>query len=189
VDPSGDYGEGTGWTDDTWKKFNAAQQKAAGDMEKQAGKLDAKADKLDAKGKSGGDALRQTAGNLRSGAASLRSDGSDGKIANALDTKTYVGMGGTEGGAARVPDKGNVMLVNIGNADAWKAGNTMSQWAVGHESLHTAGLDDQRGSNNAFAYKFGFPPQRDAFRAIGGTDKANINPDSIMNLVYPWLSQ
>jgi hypothetical protein len=83
TDPSGDYGEGTGWTDDTWKKFNAVQQKAAGDMEKQAGKLDTKADKLDSKGRSGGDALRQTAGNLRSGAEALRSDGSDGKIANA----------------------------------------------------------------------------------------------------------
>jgi RHS repeat-associated protein len=185
TDPSGNYGQGAGWDESSWKKFNAVQQRAAGDMEKQADKLDAKADKLDAKGKTGGDALRSTAGNLRSGASALRSDGSDGKVANRVDAKTYQSMGGSEHGAAFVKGTGPIMTVNGGNAAAWTTGSSMSQWVVGHESLHTAGLIDQRGPNGAIAYKFGFPANMEAFRAISGTDKANINPDSIMDLVYP----
>jgi hypothetical protein len=149
TDPSGNYGRGDGFSDDDWKKLDKVQQKAAGDMEKRAGSLEAKADKLDAKGKSGGDSLRSVAGNLRSGAAALRSDGSDGKMANAVDSKTYSSMGGSVNGAAFT--KGDVMTVNTGNAAAWTSGNTMSQWVVGHESLHTAGLSDQTGSNGTKA--------------------------------------
>jgi hypothetical protein len=88
TDPSGDYGQGTGWDDDSWKRFNAVQQRAASDMESRAGKLEAKADKLDAKGKTGGSELRSEASNLRQGAAALRSDGSDGKVANRVDSAT-----------------------------------------------------------------------------------------------------
>ena len=189
TDPSGNYGEGTGWDDDSWKKFNKVQQQAASDMDKRADALDKKADKLEAKGKSGGDTLRATAGHLRDGASALRSDGSDGKLANRVDAKTYQSMGGSENGAAFVKGNGPIMTVNGGNAAAWTTGASMSQWVVGHESLHTAGLNDQRGPNGALAYKFGFPVNVEAFRAISGTDKANINPDSIMNLVYPWLQQ
>ena len=189
TDPTGLYGMGTGWDDDSWKKFDKVQQQAASDMDKRADALDKKADKLDAKGKSGGDTLRATAGNLRDGASALRSDGSDGKLANRVDAKTYQSMGGSESGAAFVKGNGPIMTVNGGNAAAWTTGASMSQWVVGHESLHTAGLNDQRGPNGALAYKFGYPVNVDAFRAISGTDKANINPDSIMNLVYPWLQQ
>jgi RHS repeat-associated protein len=184
TDPSGDYGQGEGWTDEMWKNFDKIQQKAAGDMEKRAGKLEAKADKLDAKGKSGGSDLRSEAGSLRQGAAALRSDGSDGKVANAVDSKTYESMGGSKDGAAFVKDKGPVMTVNVDNKAAWNSGNRMSEWVVGHESLHTAGLDDQVGPNGQKAYRFGEPPQRDAFWAIRGTPTAVINPDSIMYLVY-----
>lgn len=185
TDPSGLYGRGDGFSDDEWKKFDKVQQNAATAMEKRADKLDKKADRLDAKGKSGGDALRATAGHLRDGAGALRSDGSDGKMANAVDAATYQGMGGSANGAAFVNGvNGTTMTVNKDNAAAWNSGGTMSRWVVGHESLHTAGLDDQRGPNGAKAYKCGEDPNKEAFRQLRGTDKANINPDHIMDLVY-----
>lgn len=59
-----------------------------------------------------------------------------------------------------------------------------AQHAIGHESLHTAGLSDQRGPNGARAYKYGPEPSREAFRALRGTPLALINPDHLMDLVY-----
>jgi len=156
-------------------------------MERKAGALEKKADRIDAAGKDGADGLRAVAGRLRDGAAALRSDGADGKVADRVDSKTYQEMGGSKDGAAFVKGNGPVMTVNGGNLAAWASGTSMSQWVVGHESLHTAGLRDQRGPNGALAYKFGPQPNVDAFRAIRGTDKADINPDSIMDLVYPRL--
>jgi RHS repeat-associated protein len=186
TDPTGTYGKGDGWEgkDKEWKSFDQAQKAAATAMDKRAGKLEARADKLDAKGKAGGDALRGVAGSLRSGASALRSDGSDGKVANAVDLATYQSMGGSPNGAAFVANLGPVMTVNIGNANAWSSGGAMIRWSVGHESLHTAGLQDQFGPNGAKAYKFGTDPQRDAFQSIRGSDTANRNPDSIMDMVY-----
>lgn len=185
TDPTGRYGRGSGFTDDEWKMFDRIQIKAATDMEKRATKLEEKADKLDAKGKKGGDSLRKTAGHLRDGASALRSDGSDGKIANAVDSLTYQSSGGTESGAAFVAKNDrNTMVINKDNSAAWASGSRMSQWAVGHESLHTAGLNDQLGSNGRVAYKFGNSFQMEAFRELSGTPKALINPDHIMDLVY-----
>lgn len=122
ADPTGRYGRGSGFTDEEWKKFDKVQQRAASDMEKRAGKLEAKADKLDAKGKSGGAELRATADHLRDGASALRSDGSDGKMANQVDSATCQKMGGTENGAAFVVGNGPIMTVNEGNAAAWGVG-------------------------------------------------------------------
>ena len=50
TDPSGTYGRGGGFTDDEWKKFDAAQKRTATAMEKAAGKLEQKAAKLEAMG-------------------------------------------------------------------------------------------------------------------------------------------
>jgi hypothetical protein len=153
-------------------------------MEKRADKLDKKADKLDAKGKNGGAELRASAGHLRDGASALRSDGSDGKMANAVDSATYQSLGGSANGAAFVKGNGPVMTVNKENSAAWNSGGRMSQWSVGHESLHTAGLNDQRGTNGAVAYKYGLDPNKDAFKELTGTPKSLINPDHLMDLVY-----
>lgn len=146
--------------------------------------MERRADRLDARGREGGDQLRADAGNLRAGAAALRSDGSDGRMANAVDQATYESMGGSANGAAFVRNNGPIMTVNRDNAAAWNSGNQMTRWVVGHESLHTAGLHDQRGPNNERAYKFGTDPQQDAFRAIRGTPLEHINPDSLMDMVY-----
>ena len=184
IDPTGMYGRGTGFTDDQWKKFDKVQQKAAARMEKTASKMEAKAAKLDAKGKPSGDALRAKAGHLNSGASALRSNGSDGKIANAVNSATYQSMGGSATGAAFVKGNGPVMTVNVDNKAAWNSGSRMSGHAAGHESLHTAGLNDQRGSNGAPAYKYGNEQQREAFEELKGTPTGDINPDHLMDEVY-----
>lgn len=185
TDPTGLYGQGSGWTEAQWKRFNKIQLKAASRMEKTATKLEAKAAKLDAKGKSGGDALRTKAGYLNAGASALRSDGKDGKVANAVSKEVYASMPGhTEGGAASVKDNGPVMTVNIGNTKAWgRHAGESSERAVGHESLHTAGLHDQK-LNGIPAYWDGPKVSRDAFDQMKGTPQADINPDHIMDEVY-----
>lgn len=170
-DPTGAYGRGDGFTDEEWKRFDKIQRAAAGDMERRAARFEAKADKLDAKGKSGGSDLRATAGHLREGAAALRSDGSDGKMANQVDSATYQKMGGTENGAAFVRGNGPIMTVNKDNAAAWSVGGMMPKWVVGHESLHTSGLNDQVGSNGKTAYKFGNDAQKEAFKELFGTPR------------------
>lgn len=186
TDPTGKYGKGSGWTDEQWKKFDKVQQSAAKSMEKTAGKLEAKANKLEAKGKEGAAELRQNAGNLRAGAAALRSDGSDGKVANAMGGTAYVAAGGTPGGAAAVnPNNRDVMLVNSGHS-VWsaKSNDTQRAWIVGHESLHTAGMGHGY-SNGITAYYMGNSAQIDAFHAITGTSEASNNPDHLMKLVFP----
>jgi len=184
ADPTGLYGQGSGWSDKGWKKFDKIQQKAATRMEKRADKLEARADKLDAKGKDGGGDLRSSAGHLRNGASALRSDGSDGKIANAVDGATYQSMGGSAGGAAMVIGNAPVVTVNIDNDAAWSSGGSAAQRAIGHESLHTAGLNDKRAPNGVRAYQYGTPAQREAYQTMKGTRDALINPDHIMNSVY-----
>jgi hypothetical protein len=182
-DPTGMYGRGSGFTDEQWKKFDKVQQRAAKDMDKTAAKLNAKADKLDAKGKSGGDALREKAGHLSAGAAALKSNGSDGKVANGYSKEEYAKLpGSTANGAASAPVGGNVMNVNLG-AKLWTTNQsvqTQQQWVAGHESLHTAGLHHQY-FNNEPGYKFGSPEQQEAFDNLEGT----TNPDNLMQLVYP----
>ena len=190
TDPSGRYGRGTGWEgrDKEWQAFGKAQDRSAGDMERRAGKLEDKASKLDSKGKPGGDIRRQEAASLRAGASALRSDGSDGRMANAVNRATYVKMGGSPTGAAMVAGNGPIMTVNLGNAAAW-AGSSALQWVVGHESLHTGGLNDQVGPNGRLAYKHsGDPAERKAFDALSGTPTAAINPDHVMEGVYPNFS-
>jgi RHS repeat-associated protein len=184
VDPTGMYGRGTGFTDEQWKKFDKSQQKAAKKMEKKAAKLDKKAAKLEEKGKTEKAADRRTAAdNLSAGAAVLRSDGSDGRKANAVNSATYQSMGGTANGAAFVNNNGPVVTVNIDHA-VWESGGMMAQWAIGHESLHTAGLSDQKGSNKSKAYKYGTDSSRAAFQELKGTPLALVNPDHLMDMVY-----
>ncbi len=184
MDPDGEYGRGTGWTDGQWRRFNNIQQSAADKMEKTAEKLEDKANKLDEKGKAGGDALRGKAQSLRGGVTALRSDGTEatgGYVANAVSdlTKPHVG--------ASVPRNDRTTVnVNLANP-IWASNNMQSQWAVGHESLHsTAGgvFGHQLGPNSEKAYKFGTRKQRKAYNALKGTPQADKNPDHLMDEVY-----
>ncbi|MES1263999.1 MAG: RHS repeat-associated core domain-containing protein, partial [Peristeroidobacter soli] len=184
VDPDGQYGRGAGFDTEQWEKFDKVQNKAADRMDSRANKLDSKADKLDAKGKQGGAALRAQAARLRDGVAALRSNSSDGKIANAVDAATYQALGGSKNGAAFVKGVGGKVMTVNKDSTGWNSGGRMCQWVVGHESLHTGGLRDQSGSNGAKAYKYGLPPNKEAYRELKGTPKSLINPDHLMDLVY-----
>lgn len=145
VDPTGEYGRGAGFNDEEWERFNRSQERAARRMERRAEKLERTADKLERKGRSEKAAERRTAaGHLAAGAEALRSDGSDGRIANAVDQAVYRSMGGSVDGAAFVPNHGPVVTVNIDHP-IWRSSGMQAQHAIGHESLHTAGLSDQRG--------------------------------------------
>jgi len=182
VDPTGEYGRGSGFTNEQWTRFDRAQQWAATSMERRADKLEAKADKVASGGNPGKAAeLRTSAGYLSDGAAVLRSNGSDGNIANAVNQTVYLSQGGNPHGAAFT--NGAVVTINIDHP-VWMLRTVEPQRVIGHESLHTIGLSDQRGPNNEKAYKNGLPAQQDAFRALRGTPKALINPDHIMDLVY-----
>ncbi len=184
-DPSGTYGRGTGFADDNeWNKFNKMQQKAADQMEGRAGKLEGKAAKLDAAGKEGGAGLRQQGTALRGGVAALRSDGSDGKMANVVSQAEYTKMGGSEGGVARAQVGGNQMWLNRGRSEVWTGGSMMGRWVVGHESLHTFGLRDEMGMNGQRAYRWGFPAQQESYDRMRNTPQALINPDHLMDEVY-----
>jgi RHS repeat-associated protein len=183
-DPTGTYGRGSGFTDKEWKNFNKMQNQTATDMEQRAAKLDQKADKQEAKGKNGAGAMRQKATSLRGGAAALRSDGSDGKMANVVSQSAYTAMGGSAGGVARADVGGNSMWLNRGRIDSWGGNTKMGRWGVGHESLHTYGLHDQKGFNNQTAYRWGFPDQRNAYNRMTNTPQALINPDHLMDEVY-----
>ena len=182
VDPTGKYGRGTGFTDKQWKNFDRAQQRAAKTMSAKADKLDKKADKLDEKGKAGGDSLRTTASHLRAGAEALSSDGSDGYIANGMSSSDYESSGGSAGGMARAAVGGQTMTVNTGHRE-WNR-SASSNWAVAHESLHSAGMKHQYGSNGAPAYKQGTEAQVDAFNELKGTPGALLNPDHIVDMIY-----
>lgn len=82
-----------------------------------------------------------------------------------------------------VKDNGPTVYVYIDNK-VWDNNDMYSKWAIGHESLHTAGLNDQVGPNGSRAYKFGTANNQKAFSQIKGTEKEVISPDHLMDLVY-----
>lgn len=186
TDPDGEYGRGTGFTDKEWERFNKSQQRAAERMAKTAQKLEDKAGKLETKGKSGAGQLLATATLLRAGAQVLRSDGSDGFMAYSVDQSNYVSLGGDPDGAAGAYTCEFDMVVNRDHPSLspQQPGYDYER-ILGHESLHSIGLRDERGSNLARAYRRGRPEQRAAYREISRTWKALVNPDHIMALVYP----
>jgi len=182
IDPTGEYGRGTGFDDRQWQKFDKSQNKAADKMDKRADKLDKKADKMDAKGKSGGDALRGKADSLRGGVTALRSDGSaetGGYTANAVNDASKA-----DSAAWVARSDPQTVTVNLANS-TWQSAGTGAQRAIGHESLHSAGIQGHaRGPNGEIAYKFGKPKEREAFEALKGTPEAARNPDHLMDEVY-----
>lgn len=151
-------------------------------MEDKAGKMESDAVKLDKANKDGGDKLRERAAYLREGAKALKSDGSDGYMANAVDQKEYEKRGSKDG-AAYVAKNSSTMVVNLDNKAAWAAGNTMAKHVIGHESLHSAGLNDYK-EGKVRAYKFGEKADRDLFKKIADQPESHLNPDHIMDEVY-----
>jgi len=130
--------------------------------------------------------MRDRATSLKAGASVLRNDGSDGRtLANAVNSATYQARGGSPTGNALVnPNNRSAVTVNIDHP-VWKTSGRDAQWVIGHESLHSAGLDHVLGPNGAVGYKFSDNPrERQAYRALQGTPQADRNPDHLMDEAY-----
>ncbi|MBP6014640.1 MAG: RHS repeat-associated core domain-containing protein [Alphaproteobacteria bacterium] len=191
TDPSGNYGRGSGWGDKDWEKFNKAQKQAAMDMRATA--RDLRDRSRSTKMLSEKARLKGMADGLDKGAGMLENDGSDGVTkANAEDGATWAANGNSPAEAASAAVGGTTITINTGHK-VWTSGDTpLLQWIVGHESLHSAGLHDQRwrvenGGNGRLAYRNGDKSERRAFRGISGTPQAEQNPDHLMERVYPDL--
>ncbi len=204
-DPTGRYGRGVGWSDEQWSKFDAAQRQAAVRMERTAGQLRGAAGDLSA----GRSANRQlvakfehtfgqgsaTSGNLTraaealsNGAAALRSDGTDLRVANMASAAGYLSIpNANANGVAAVVGNGGVLTANGGHP-YWT--NPNAQLPVGldyvtaHEFLHTAGLHDFRAGSDV-AVRFGTSSQRQAYDRISGTDTARDSVEHVLSLAYP----
>ncbi|MBW8191038.1 hypothetical protein K0504_08335 [Neiella marina] len=181
VDPTGMYGRGDGWTDEDWDTFDEAQKQAANDMSSAAASLrdqaaGMKKGETNSDGYSGSE-LEAMASSLDAGAAALRDDGSNGFVANA-------GTAQDTGGFAAQVDKvgGKIMTVNTSSA---AFGTSRTTWMVGHESLHSAGLADQKDIFGYTAYRYSTKfADRAAFKGLKKS-KRHKNPDHVMQQVYP----
>jgi RHS repeat-associated protein len=196
TDPDGRFAKGSGWTAESWKKFDQAQQAAANDLTKQA-------DIITQALASGGQALANAqvdfetsfgagsgtvenmstmAGNLTKMAAALATHNkSSGFVANA---KTATEMSSykdfSRDVAMGVQSGSSIVLVN---SDHFTFGNVpaMSR-SIAHESAHAAlGFPDQM-VDGAKAISSGPPAQRAAFIQLPLIDpgRAMRNPDTIM---------
>lgn len=181
-DPTGEYQRGDGFTEKEWKKFNNAQQAQASKMERQANRLLGRAAAREAKGEAGSGRLRTAAANLQAGASKLRDTGSSAPTAHLLTQEDYAKLGRKEGSRAYTPPSNrNVTYFARGPLGIMEPGPLSAGWIIGHDGLHTAGLDDQRGPNRAYAYIGAEPENAKALRDIRGTDKAALNPDSLLD--------
>jgi hypothetical protein len=181
-DPTGEYQRGDGFTEKEWKKFNNAQQARASKMERQANRLLGRAAAREAKGEAGSGRLRTAAANLQAGAAKLRDTGSSAPTANLLTQADYAKLGRPAGSRAYTPPRNrDVTYFERGPLGVMGKGPLSTGWIIGHDGLHTAGLNDQRGPNGAAAYKAADADSARALRDIRGTDKAAINPDSLLD--------
>lgn len=181
-DPTGEYQRGDGFTDKEWKKFNRAQQAQASKMERKANRLLERAAAREAKGKAGSGRLRTAAANLQAGAAKLRDTGSSAPTANLLTQAEYAKLGRPEGSRAYTPPTNrNVTFFTRGPNGIMAPGPLSAGWIIGHDGLHTTGLNDQRGPNGELAYKGAYPENTKALMDIRGTDKAAMNPDSLLD--------
>jgi RHS repeat-associated protein len=169
-DPTGLYGMGTGWTDDQWKTFNAAQQAAASRLEKASVKMDAKVfEKVFGKGSATAENMAKVQHTMQGMAAALRDDGTKGYIANARPEPGSSVMG-------RGSEPGKTVWINTAHNLFGKIG--AQSWNVGHESGHNMGLHHGTGDNAA--YKYGNDAQKATYQNQSPADRLR-NPDNYMD--------
>lgn len=199
IDPSGNYERGTGWTDETWKRFKKAQERASQRHHKTAGKLYSVAEKMAlgeklsssdkatvnafesimGQGSATADNLAGTAAWMTQAAGALDAGPGSGLMANASTASEWQGLGLGPGDLAGAEVGGHNIYINTAHASY--RGSGMLEWAAGHESLHTVGLTDQRIDGRK-AYKYaegGFYYQR---LTAEDSAKALINPDHLTDL-------
>jgi hypothetical protein len=113
---------------------------------------------------------------LDAGAKALNDDGSGGYFAHAG------GSSDTGGNFAVAEVGGTSMTVDVGNA-AFQDHSSV-RWMAGHESLHNAGLYDQKGPVGT-AYRYSPEPlDRMTFKRLRKSKRFK-NPDHVMSQVYP----
>jgi hypothetical protein len=181
TDPSGMYGKGKGWSDKDWKKFDAAQKKAASDMSATASSIRKEASGLEsgATSKDGYSAseLTSMANDLDAGAAALNDDGSNGYFANAVSVDDI--------GGARANAVLGGQTVNIATDDKSFGNNYHTRWMAGHEALHNVGLDHPEYMGH-IPYRHGTKHQNRSYKNLGkhAPHKRYKNPDHVMSQVY-----
>jgi len=185
IDPSGMYGQGTGFSDEEWEIVDATQKQIAGEMTKTASGLRSAASNMRSGKADGGpagtegataDDLDSMADNLDAGAVALNDDGSKGYVANAGSFSGNTFAEATVGGKTMTIDTGHF---NFGDESGFTG------FALGHESLHNAGLSDQKFSGSRMtAYRYGSFGQKRAFKSLSKAKRWK-NPDHIMSVVRP----
>jgi RHS repeat-associated protein len=187
MDPTGEYGRGSGWTDIDWEKCERAQKQGARDMRRTARDLREAARST----RQSGEKVRLTemGEGLDKGAAMLENDGSDGKtLAHLVSGDWMQALGSRRDAAASAPLNGTTLNVNR-DSHAWRdesnAGNFLRQWIYGHEALHSAGYRDLE-FDGATAYRL-MPRssrERRAYQHFSSVRGGWKNPDHMMCEVY-----
>ncbi|MEX1221394.1 MAG: RHS repeat-associated core domain-containing protein [Idiomarina sp.] len=175
VDPLGTYARGRGWKNKDWEIFDDAQKQVAKDMSSAAASLREKAGSLgDGEKNSDGysaSELNSMADKLEEGASFLNSDSIDAHAVDTFDNPDRL---------ARADTHPRGMTVAVGHPAF--GDKKMMTWMAGHESLHHAGLSDQKQVKTA--YKFGGQLEKLSFENLSPRLRF-INPDHIMSQVYP----
>ena len=123
-------------------------------------------------GYSSGD-INSMAASLDAGVAALNDPGTGGHFANAAS------MSDSKAGEGAIG--GNTITMNTSHPNFGDNQNT--EFVIGHESLHNAGLNHPKFMGN-IPYKFGNFGQKMSYKNLP-SHKQVTNPDHIMSKVYP----
>ena len=196
TDPDGRLSRGTGFDDKQWKRFDSAQQRAAGSLEKGAAKITRALEtgkgmrgvtrsfeRNFGSGTATPENMAKVASDMSSMAGALRDTGPNAIPANGMSAQA---MGAafnnmTADTLMGVPTTGpKQVFVNLDHSQINNASKVT--WGVGHEMGHAVlGYPDQRFNGHP-AYKFGDPDQQDSFKNLPGQQRL-INPDHLMDFV------
>jgi RHS repeat-associated protein len=181
TDPTGMYGRGTGWSDEDWEKYDAAQQQAASDMSSTASSMRDQAAGLK-DGATSADRysvseLNSMADNLDAGATALNDDGSGGYTANAVSSFDDVNQYG------KAALGGKIITMATDHHDFTNSNTFRLHGNVGHESLHNAGLSHPKWRGYV-PYRYGSFGQVKSFEDLPQSRRAS-NPDHVLKRVYP----
>ena len=194
------YGRGPGWSDKEWKKFDRAQRKAEEKARKAAEKLQRAINELRS-GKPLSRAARKTLkqfehavgvpadaarmgqveSNLRASAGALADDGSNGYFAHGMNSSQWASFGRSKDASAAGEVGGRNIFINLAHPSF--GGGSTFEWAIGHESLHNAGMSDQSFMGSK-VYQFGLNPGLVRALALSNPGLAIQNPDNVMGLVH-----
>lgn len=210
TDPTGEYGRGTGFSDEEWATFDETQQSVASELETQSSALmDASLDLSNSAltGDALSKATQATIGNfegvmgdntahagslavasqaLAQNATALRDDGTLGFTANVMNTSQmdagYPGSAPHTQVAAGV--FGQTMNLNRDH-NTFNRGASVN-YVMAHEPNHHFGRPDLRsgGPTGSVAYARGTNAQRSAFKSLPSAMRFQ-NPDHLAALTHP----